>query len=157
MGRSTEVPTQREVVMARSRGVYRGVVDQDIDPLLRGRLLVTVPGAGVGPAWAEACLPPVPSVVLAMPGVGSTVWVQFEDGDKNRPVWSGVAWETAQAADPAFTSATSLTLKSPVVTVESGAADFAGIVKCETLIAETVIASSYTPGAGDDGVTDDDG
>jgi hypothetical protein len=34
------------------------------------------------------------------------------------------------------------------VTVQTGSAEFAGVVKCSTLIADTVIASSYTPGAG---------
>jgi hypothetical protein len=134
--------------MGRSRGVYRAMVEEAADPLVRGRLLVTVPGAGVSSSWAEACLPPVPAAMFALPGVGSSVWVQFEDGDRNRPVWTGVAWETAQAAEPAITSATSLKVRAPVVTVEAGSADFDGVLRCSTLIADTVIASSYTPGAG---------
>jgi hypothetical protein len=32
--------------------------------------------------------------------------------------------------------------------VDSALADFTGIVKCSTLQATTVIASTYTPGAG---------
>ena len=76
------------------------------------------------------------------------MWVQFEDGDRQRPVWTGVVWETAQAADPTITSATSLKIRAPRVTVQAGSAEFAGVVKCGTLIADAVIASSYTPGAG---------
>jgi hypothetical protein len=34
------------------------------------------------------------------------------------------------------------------VVVNSGMAEFAGIVRCTTLIADNVVASSYTPGAG---------
>lgn len=134
--------------MARSRGVYRAVVDDDHDPELRGRLLVTVTEAGVGPIWAEGCLPPVPAALFTLPGVGSSVWVQFEDGDRRRPVWTGVLWETAQLADPTITSATSLKIRAPQVTVQAGSAEFTGVVKCGTLIADAVIASSYTPGAG---------
>ena len=134
--------------MARSRGVYRAVVDDDHDPETRGRLLVTVPEAGVGPLWAEACLPPVPAALFTLPGPGSSVWVQFEDGDRKRPVWTGVVWETAQVAEQTITSTTSLRIRAPRVTVQTGSAEFAGVVKCSTLIADAVIASSYTPGAG---------
>lgn len=134
--------------MGRSRDVYRAVVDEDHDPLRRGRLQVSVPSLGVSSTWAEACLPPVPMVLLSLPTVGSTVWVQFEGGDRNRPVWTGVVWETAVAADPAVTSAASLRVRAPLVTVEAGSAEFAGVVKCQTLIAEAVISTSYTPGVG---------
>jgi hypothetical protein len=134
--------------MGRSRDVYRAVVDENHDPQRRCRLQVSVPGVGVSSTWAEACLPPVPMVLLALPEVGSTVWVQFEGGDRSRPVWTGVVWETALAANQTITSAASLKVRSPLVTVEAGSTEFAGVVKCGTLIAEAVISSSYTPGAG---------
>ena len=67
--------------MNRSRDVYRANVDENHDPLRRGRLQASVPDVGVTACRAEACLPPVPMVPLAFPAVGSTVWVQFEDGD----------------------------------------------------------------------------
>lgn len=134
--------------MGDSRGLYRAVVDEDHDPLRRGRLRVTVPVVGEAAVWAEACLPPVPVGLLALPPVGSTVWVQFEDGDPSRPVWTGIAWETAVAANQTVTSAASIRIRAPLVTVEAGSTEFAGVVKCQTLIADSVVASSYTPGAG---------
>ena len=134
--------------MGRSRDVYRAVVDENHDPQQRGRLQVSVPSVGVSSSWAEACLPPVPMVLLALPTVGSTVWVQFENGDRSRPVWTGIVWETAMAADQAVTSASSLRVRAPLVTVEAGSTEFAGVVKCQTLIAEAVISTSYTPGVG---------
>jgi hypothetical protein len=134
--------------MGRSRDVYRAVVDENHDPQRRGRLQVSVPRAGVNSTWAEACLPPVPMVLLALPAVGSTVWVQFEEGDRSRPVWTGIVWETAVAADPTVTTEASLKVRAPLVIVEAGSTEFAGVVKCQTLIAEAVIATSYTPGAG---------
>ena len=132
----------------RSRDVYRANVDENHDPLRRGRLQVSVPDVGVTACRAEACLPPVPMVPLAFPAVGSTVWVQFEDGDCSRPVWVGTVWETALAADQAVTSAASLKGRAPLVTVEAGSVGFAGVVKCKTLIAEAVISASNTPGVG---------
>ncbi len=134
--------------MGRSAGLFRAVVEDDHDPERRGRLRVSVPAAGATAVWAEACLPPVPLGLLALPGVGSTVWVQFESGDRDRPVWTGIAWETAVVADQSITSATSVTVRAPVVNVEAGMARFDGVVRCQTLIAESVVASSYTPGAG---------
>lgn len=135
--------------MGRSRGVYRAVVDDAHDPLSRCRLRVTVPDAGGVSAWAEACLPPVPAGLLAMPEVGCLVWVQFEDGDRQRPVWTGVAWDTAQLAEVVVTSPASVKVRAPVVTIEAGSTELTGVVTCQTLIAEAVIASSYAPGAGD--------
>src|SRR5512140_3042250 len=134
--------------MGRSRGVYRAVVDENHDPLRRARLQVSVPSEGVSSCWAEACLPPVPMVLLTLPAVGSTVWVQFEGGHRSRPVWTGVVYETAMAANQSVTSAASLKVRAPLVTVEAGSTEFAGVVKCRTLIAEAVISSSYTPGVG---------
>ena len=52
------------------------------------------------------------------------------------------------AADQAVTSAASLRVRAPLVTVEAGSTEFAGVVKCQTLIAEAVISTSYTPGVG---------
>ncbi len=129
-------------------GPYRAVVEDDRDPERRGRLKVSVPAMGEGSAWAEACLPPVPLAMLAMPVAGSTVWVQFEGGDPTRPVWNGIAWDATMLADHSITSATSVTVRAPVVTVEAAMAQFAGVVRCQTLIADYVVASSYTPGAG---------
>ena len=134
--------------MARSRGPYRAVVEDVDDPLGRGRLRISAPAVGIEMAWAEACLPPVPLALVAMPSLGSQVWIELEDGDRARPLWIGVTWDAVPSAAPRITSASSLTLRSPVLHVESGAADFTGVVRCRTLIAEAVIASSYAPGAG---------
>ena len=51
-------------------------------------------------------------------------------------------------ADQTITSPTSVTVRAPVMTVEAGMTRFDGVVRCQTLIAESVVASSYTPGAG---------
>jgi hypothetical protein len=37
---------------------------------------------------------------------------------------------------------------APMVTVDSPMSKFSGVVKCDTLIAQSVVSSSYTPGAG---------
>lgn len=75
-------------------GTYRAsVVDSD-DPTGQGRLQVDVPVASVVGVWAEASLPPVSPWLVSVPAPGSSIWVQFEGGDVERPIWTGVMWGT---------------------------------------------------------------
>lgn len=80
-------------------GIYRGTVVLNIDPMQMGRISVIVPDVGsVTPStWA---MPSVPiagkqSGVFVMPQIGSGVWVQFEGGDPDYPVWTGGWWGDA--------------------------------------------------------------
>ncbi len=82
-------------------GKYRGLVANVIDPERRGRILVQVPAVykdGVS-GWAEPCLPLVGlrSGLLALPQLGASVWVEFEQGDPERPIWCGGFWKTGTA------------------------------------------------------------
>ena len=77
-------------------GKYRGTVTQNIDPEQRGRLQVEIPDVLnlVPSTWAEACVPlsgtvGLPMGVYVVPPVGAAVWVEFEHGDPNLPVWVG--------------------------------------------------------------------
>jgi uncharacterized protein involved in type VI secretion and phage assembly len=77
-------------------GKYRGTVLDNIDPLKTGRLLVQVPDvSGELPStWALPCLPFAGpgSGFYAVPPIGSIVWVEFEQGDPDYPVWTGCFW-----------------------------------------------------------------
>lgn len=134
--------------MKRWGGLHRAVVDDARDPQGRGRLQVSVSGTPAQAVWAEACLPPLAGGVLAMPQVGSLVWVQFERGDVNAPVWTGVTWEAADQAPSQISTEGVLTVRAPSVGVEAAQVRVTGTLQCETLIATSVIASSYTPGVG---------
>lgn len=74
-------------------GKYRGTVVNNVDPLQRGRLLVQVPDvlALVPSSWAMPCLPFTGKQMgmWAIPQVGTGVWVEFEQGDPDYPIWSG--------------------------------------------------------------------
>ena len=80
-------------------GKYRGTVINNIDPEQRGRLMVMVPDVlGEIPCtWAEAC-PPLagptgpPMGVYLVPKVRAGVWVEFEHGNPNHPIWVGCRW-----------------------------------------------------------------
>jgi hypothetical protein len=74
----------------RSYGKYRGVVIGNRDPERRLRLQVQVPDVlEDAVAWAIPC---VPFGFEAVPPVGAGVWVEFEAGDVERPIWSGTWW-----------------------------------------------------------------
>lgn len=82
-------------------GKYRGLVVDRNDPKRMGRLLVTVPSLfGVASVWAEPCFPWTgPNAgQIHIPPVNAGVWVEFEAGDPNRPIWSG-GWYAAPGGE----------------------------------------------------------
>jgi len=79
-------------------GKYRGMVMSNADPMQKARLLVQVPDV-LGPgasSWAMPCAPFAgPQVgVYVLPIEGSGVWVEFEGGDPDYPIWTGGFWST---------------------------------------------------------------
>lgn len=96
-------------------GKYRGSVVNNIDPLQRGRVQVSVPAVfGDGQlAWAEPCAPFAGNNVgfFAVPGIGANVWVEFEAGDADYPILAGAFWG-AQDQAPGDRLPTSTVLKT---------------------------------------------
>ena len=87
-------------------GKYRGKVENNLDPQMMGRVQVSVPAVlGEGTlSWAMPCTPYAgPGVGLfAVPPNGANVWVEFEAGDPDYPIWSGCFWGLGDApAQPA--------------------------------------------------------
>jgi len=80
-------------------GVYRGTEFNNVDPEQRGRILAIVPDAtGALPgSWAMPCLPAagINTGVFTVPMIGSGVWIQYERGDIDRPIWLGGYWGSA--------------------------------------------------------------
>jgi uncharacterized protein involved in type VI secretion and phage assembly len=77
-------------------GLYRGTVINNIDPMQTGRLQVIAPDVGglTPSSWAMPCVPFAgkQSGVFVVPSIGSGVWLQFENGDPDYPVWTGGWW-----------------------------------------------------------------
>ncbi|CAH1748515.1 VgrG protein [Thauera humireducens] len=90
-------------------GKYRGMVLNNIDPMQQGRLQVQVPDvAGLAPAsWAMPCVPiaGLQNGMVALPVIGSGVWIEFEQGNPEFPIWVGCFWGSA-AEIPALALAT---------------------------------------------------
>lgn len=81
-------------------GKYRALVGDNADPESRGRIRVKVPSV-LGTAlsgWAEPCLPygGLKDVgFFSVPPVDAQVWVEFEEGNVSRPIWTGTAWQVS--------------------------------------------------------------
>jgi hypothetical protein len=55
---------------------------------------------------------------------------------------------TIEAAAKLEVTASALEITATSLAVNAGMSKFGGVVQCDTLIANSVVASSYTPGAG---------
>ncbi|MCM0676056.1 phage baseplate assembly protein V [Micromonospora phytophila] len=102
-------------------GIYRGTVRANIDPLLRGRLQVSVPRVfGDGRlAWAEPCVPYAGNGVggFTVPPVGAGAWVQFEGGNPDYPVIAGCFWQSGESPAPGLPQVRMFTSDAITVTV----------------------------------------
>ena len=98
-------------------GKFRGTVVNNIDPLQIARIQALVPDVlGLLPSsWAMPCVPVAgPNMgVFTVPPIGAGVWIEFEKGDPEYPIWVGGYWgnvaETptlAKAVPPIFSSIT---------------------------------------------------
>ena len=77
-------------------GKYRGKVVNTKDPLKLGRIQVTVPSLfGEGKlSWAMPSTPYAGKDIgfFTVPPKDSNIWVEFEAGDLDYPIWSGCFW-----------------------------------------------------------------
>lgn len=80
-------------------GKYRGTVINNIDPLQMGRILVMVPdvSALLPTSWAMPCVPIAGKQMgtYFVPQIGAGVWVEFEQGNPDYPIWVGGFWGSA--------------------------------------------------------------
>ena len=84
-------------------GKYRGIVTDINDPLMIGRVRATVPDV-MGDQESGWAMPSVPfggngMGFFALPKVRAGVWIEFECGDPDYPIWSG-CWFGSKAEVP---------------------------------------------------------
>ncbi|MEE9423400.1 MAG: phage baseplate assembly protein V [Methylococcales bacterium] len=101
-------------------GKFRGTVVQNNDPKKIGRVQVIVPDVSnvMLTSWAMPCLPisGIQSGLFAIPPLGSGVWVEFEQGDPDYPIWVGGWWGSAAEMAPTALASPS---KTPNVVLQS--------------------------------------
>jgi uncharacterized protein involved in type VI secretion and phage assembly len=103
-------------------GKYRGLVIENIDPLQIGRVMVQCPDVfGDTPAsWAMPCVPAagMQAGIFIVPPIESQVWVEFEQGNPDYPIWTGGFWgiasdvPTMAMAPPAIPPGQNIVLQS---------------------------------------------
>ncbi len=80
-------------------GKYRGTVINNVDPMQIGRIQVMVPDVSniMLSSWAMPCAPVagINMGMFALPLIGGGVWVEFEQGDPDYPIWVGAFWGMA--------------------------------------------------------------
>jgi uncharacterized protein involved in type VI secretion and phage assembly len=80
-------------------GKYRATVVTNVDPMQIGRIQVTVADVSnlIPTTWAMPCFPIAGKQMGAylIPQVGAGVWVEFEQGDSDYPIWTGSYYGTA--------------------------------------------------------------
>ena len=136
-------------------GKYRGIVTDNTDPEKRGRVCVQVPSVLHAPVtviakgdrsevekqtpsvWAEPCFPygGYGLGMLFIPQVGARVWVEFEAGDVNYPIWTGV-WTTPESGKgklpTEFTNATKKVIRTDKHLIEFD--DATGVMHYKNLV-----------------------
>lgn len=89
-------------------GKYRGVVTDNQDPLMTGRIRAKVPDVmgDLESGWAMPCAPFGGSGMgfFSLPDIGGGVWIEFEHGDPDYPIWSGCWWGSAAEVPPLLLS-----------------------------------------------------
>lgn len=92
------VASLMQKIERRFYGKYRGFVVDNEDPEQLGRLKVKVPsvlGSEIVTGWALPCTPYGGNGnqgMLFIPEVDAGVWIEFEEGDLEFPVWVGSFW-----------------------------------------------------------------
>ena len=107
-------------VERRFYGKYRGFVVNTEDPKRLGRVRLQVPsvlGREVVTGWAMPCVPfggLINLGFLSIPEVGAGVWVEFEEGDLEFPIWVGTFWSEpgGESEIPALNGADGKELKN---------------------------------------------
>lgn len=133
-------------------GKYRGTVLMNEDPLNIGRIMAMVPDVSntMPTSWAMPCLPGagIQYGVCVIPPLGAGVWIEFEQGDPDYPIWTGGYWGSA-AEVPALVRAR--TPASPGIVLQTVAQNMVAITDAPPQVLIKVGSSSMMIRA--DGIT----
>ena len=131
--------------MTKFFGKYRGKVENNVDPMQLGRIQISVPAVLVDGrmSWAMPCVPYAGSGVgfFAIPPVGANIWVEFEGGDPDYPIWSGCFWGVGEV--PALPAIAEMkVLKTDMGTITLNDLPGAGGITIETTTGMKIVISA---------------
>lgn len=128
-------------------GKYRGTVANNIDPNQKGRLQVSVPAVYENNSlnWAMPCVPYAGNQegFFMIPPIGAKIWVEFEGGDINFPIWAGCFWGDGECPGGLPTQKL---IKTPVATITIDELNAAAPLSIQTIAGDsvTITASGVT-------------
>jgi uncharacterized protein involved in type VI secretion and phage assembly len=131
-------------------GKYRGTVANNLDPEQRGRIQVMVPDVlkVMISSWAMPCAPigGIQTGMFAVPSIGAGVWVEFEQGDPDYPIWTGCFWGTtaevpalAKTVPPALSGITLQTTNQNGIVISDAPGPTGGIMLKSTTGASIIV------------------
>jgi uncharacterized protein involved in type VI secretion and phage assembly len=120
-------------------GKYRGTVFDNRDPEQRGRIIALVPdvSGNMPTTWALPCLAVtgMQTGMFTVPTKGSGVWIEYEQGDSDYPIWVGGFYGSpaevpamARIAPPDANAITLQTPKATGITISDGSGPTGGIL-----------------------------
>lgn len=127
-------------------GKYRGVVTDNQDPNKLGRVRVNVQDV-LGEkesGWAMPCVPYAGDGVglYLIPPVSALVWVEFEQGDPDYPIWTGCFWGSRDEVPKAVSGPEIKVLKTDVGTITLNDSPGDGGITIETTDGMKIIMDS---------------
>lgn len=126
-------------------GKYRGVVTSNRDPSMLGRVRAKVSDV-LGEKESGWAMPSMPYAgngvgLFLIPPIDAWVWIEFEHGDPDYPIWTGCFW--AQGELPATPASPEMkVLKTEMGTITLNDTPGAGGITIETTAGMKIMISS---------------
>ncbi len=127
-------------------GKYRGIVTDNVDPQMQGRIVARVP-AVLGDqktGWAMPCSPYAGNGVgfFFVPDVDSKVWIEFEGGNIAAPIWTGGFWGIGEVPNMPALAAVKM-IKTKTATVKLDDTPGIGGITIETTAGMKIVMDSF--------------
>lgn len=134
-----------ERVGSRYYGKYRGIVTDVSDPNNQCRIRATVP-AVLGDQPCGWALPAAPFAgdgigAVLLPEIGSGVWIEFEAGQLDNPIWAGAWWASGERPQPQGDQVRVIVSKAGHQVILDDAANEVKIVHGDSVIAKSITLS----------------